>query len=593
MEEPTAAPSKTYDELDARQKAIVDMTVEKILQLRNKQRSLEQWIQGQPPSQGEIEAETRPTPPQPAPATSPTPGLMGRTQQDLQQAGQQYMQSTDIAAQPARTPMQAVGEHYTGLIPGIGEYLGTAAGQALVTRYPWLRPAAGAIVPGLGAAAAAGGVTLENYLKGRSTTPGQAGSEALKSVLPQALQTGYKAYAATPLRRKFQQAVGSNEIPLIPETAAGKTLRGAEQLRRAQVAGPRLFDAPTNEAVDAMFAQVRASGQTLDTAPLVQYLKNRIPGDRKRIRDATEKADALINERTGSTDERKLTSMLDQMIAAGQPPPKLPNKAGFLAQPTPQPEPTLPPQMDIGDVQNLRSGLRQRIEQTKNAVEIDTLQRFKDEVDNLVLDRLTPPNTADAATASLLLNARKQYHRLMASEEFADFLKRNSTTTGDGKLHVLHFGKMQDALWKDQTGAAQRMNRYFDQVPGARDNFHHLTEELSKLSRPLEIETPVNITGVDKVGFVQGIFRSLSENILLSRRGVELFLDVAKQQQGRITPNALASILNTVRRELQREGVFGAEAQQDIQGTPLPEPVRREEAWQPQSTTPQLQAPAR
>lgn len=57
------------------------------------------------------------------------------------------------------------------------------------------------------------------------------------------------------------------------------------------------------------------------------------------------------------------------------------------------------------------------------------------------------------------------------------------------------------------------------------------------------------MAGLARDGRIAAMFRGISE-IMLSDRGIELFLDVAKQQKGRIDGNTVALILNATRREL-------------------------------------------
>ena len=452
-------------------------------------------------------------------------------------AGQPAIPIVPVAAGARERP---VGQRESpGIIPVMGEAVGAGIGTMI--------PPQTLTVPAMATGGALIGTSLESLLsKGRFPTLTELRNEAAWTLAPEAVQTGVKA-AKTPLQRAFQRAVAEKRLPLIHSTAGGRVLREAEQFRRASGQGPRIFNAPSNAVVDAAFDGVRASGVKVPAQQLMDGLDLLTAPERKVLRREIDQADAILNTRLNQPGSRTLRTAFAQVEEAmDAPTPR--GRAGF----TPTPAPAAPlPDLDIGEMQDMRSALRARASSVSGPT-ADVLLAFSNKIDRAILDTLDPARAASEQAAGQLTAARDGYRRLKAAESLQDyFMLKSSLPTGKGNVRTLRLASLRDELEKNLTTRAMEINHNLDTVPGARARLEKLISELAPLGS--QINTPIgsDTGGVSRNAWLAGLFRGISEAVLLTDRGLELFLDVAKQQKGTITPNQLAIIVNQVRRELE------------------------------------------
>lgn len=456
----------------------------------------------------------------PAPPPMTIPGAT-RTLEMLPQAAQRFI------APRARRP----GEE-TGMGATLGEAVGTGMGIMAASA----TGGTGAVLIPLAASVGAmGGKTLESYLiTGKAPNWKDVAIEGVLSAAPEVAESGLKAGG-----RFLQQRV-------LRSTTGGRVLRQAEQYRRAHVAAQRAYNAPSQAAVDAAFQKVHTSGRMLDTTPLVAKVQ-KLPSDAlDTLRSEIERADAVINQRLNTTGARDFTTAYDEVLKAAFPPQTPRQQAGFLAQPQSIPLPPVPPQMDISDVQNLRSALRQRRESVTNPVTKDLLQNFQDDLDTMVTQALTPKDSDTAEVAATLLKAREGYARLMASNNLSDFFLDHSRVIGSRR--VLQLDSALDALEKQRGKLAQRVNASLNTHPQALQNFNILVDRLRPLTKELEFVGMTPTTVKETVPFFGGMIDGLSES-LLSKPALEALVNGALQEGGKITPNLMAYAVNIARRD--------------------------------------------
>ncbi|MGI9294659.1 MAG: hypothetical protein ACR2PS_11810 [Pseudomonadales bacterium] len=419
----------------------------------------------------------------------------------------------------------------------IGETVGTALGAAT-------GPAAPVAIPALSAAGAGTGFIIEQLLMtGEVPSKGRVAAEMGMAAIPQVAETGIKA-AATPLRRAVQRATAENRLPILRGTKGGQVLRQAEQMRLLKGQGRQIFQAPTEQMVDQAFDAVRASGAKVAPEPLQAFMSGRNRAERMILKREILAGDAILNRRLGTQGNRQFTQLFDTLddIENELRRARASNRTADAIRP-----PRVAQSLDIGDAQNLRSVLRERIEKVSNPVTIDLLEDLKGTVDDAINATIEGSN---------VVGARDMYRRYIAADDLEGLFIKNSTLpTGRGNIRTLRLSSLRQTLDKAAAGqgdrSTQRLYQNLKDTPGALDRMDNMLEELKPFAKQIELTVGGGDTsGLGRDSRIAAMFRGLSE-ALLSDRGITLFKDVAKEQKGRITGNDMALIVNAIRREAE------------------------------------------
>lgn len=418
----------------------------------------------------------------------------------------------------------------------LGEAVGIRAGLAT-------GPAAPVAVPALAVLGGTTGFLIEELLTtGEAPSGKRLGGEALLTAAPEVLESGIKA-ARTPIRRAFQRGIAENKLKGLTGTKGGQVLRQAEQFRLLKGQGRQIFEAPSESAIKDAFDAVRQRGVEVEVQPIQLFMARLGAGRRRALKGEVAWMDAKLNQRLGTPGQKHFVPLfdtLDDLQSQAEQIAKR-NSTGVVTQPIRHGK-----ALDVGEAQNLRSLLRERIEGTSHPKTIDMLHDLKDTVDDTIDATLERSNVR---------HARDMYRRFKAAEEMESFfVKHSMLPTSRGNIRTLKLSSLRNGLDQAAAGRGDRatMDLYnsIQGVPGAEDRLNRALVELEPLAKQLEL----TIGGGDVAGLARdsrwaAMFRGLSE-ALLSDRGIELFLDTAKENKGRITSNTMALVLNATRREL-------------------------------------------
>jgi hypothetical protein len=386
-------------------------------------------------------------------------------------------------------------------LPTVGELGGNIVGGMT-------GPAAPVAIPALGAAGAAAGRAAQRALTGQPVTAGDLGREAAYSLVPEVAESVVRGVGRAALR----------------STPGGRVIRFDEAARRARELPETVFQPPERAVVERHFALVRASGLKIDVGDIGLHVRTLPQG----------KYDELASEVAGI--DRRLKSggrFLDmvQRLRQGQ-------RGGF----------------DIGELQTLRSELRVRRNQLETPEARQLLRDLQDVVDDTIDTGLARGRVPRGQTPELLQEARRQYARLRASEDLAQHVENTITSTPDLAMASFNMRQFYDGLRRGQTKLAQQINRSLDATPGARSRFFGELEEISQLFKTIEIPL-TDVAGFRRSAIVAGVGQMLSA-IMLTETGRSLFRQAVVQGRGRVAVNAVATIANIVRREVEGGGAL-------------------------------------
>lgn len=387
-------------------------------------------------------------------------------------------------------------EGQSGHGANVGELVGQTIGSALL-------PGAGTAMGGtIGAVT---GKTAETLLQeGRLPTWKEVGTEAAWSLLPEAAES---------LGRLGLRTIARG-------TRGGQIIRFDEAARRAREL-PEVFEAQTREQVGTAFEAVRQSGVQLDTTALRQEIQGLRPG---------KYADVM-------TELRRL----DRDMKTG-------NSYQQLFQNLRQTGGVQVTGMPIGDLQQLRSGLRQRIDQLEHTEARQLLRDVQRAVDDAVDQGIARGRTAAGQTPEQLQQARREWARVRASEDMGDLIERTITTTPDLSMASFNMRQFADAMRRNTGDLAQNVNRSLDQVPGARAAFQREMDDIAQLYGTAELPM-ADVFGIWRMpGFA--MVRQWISQALMSDTGRQVFRQAMIEGRGRLSLNGFAAAVNAGRREL-------------------------------------------
>lgn len=407
--------------------------------------------------------------------------------------GGEVLQTAPVLPTPQRLPAtefspplmaETVGALQTpGMLPALGELGGSA-----VTPGP--------AKPLGGAAGAGAGKALEQLLLEGKLEPGEIGAEMGISLLPEVLES-----------------VGRWGIrTLVRGTEGAKQIRWSEAARQAREALPDVFGAQKRGTVTAMFDRLREAGLSINVADFAGSIQDLSPG----------KFDDLMSE-IRRIDRRSMTGKryAEAFEAA---------RAGDVSS------------LQAGDLQDLRSALRKRIEDVDPIEAKQLLRDVQDDIDSAIDAGLVAAGQGDLAR-----EARRQYARLRASEEMTDFIERKITSSPDLADVQFNLRSLHDDLRRNVSRQAKQINRSLDLTPGARQAFEAEMNEIAKLYNRIELPL-ADVSRGRRFWVVAALGGWLSE-IMLSQLGRDLFRQTILQGRGRMSPNALATIANVAIRE--------------------------------------------
>lgn len=377
---------------------------------------------------------------------------------------------------------------------------------------------AGFLVAGpLGAGAGAGiGLYIERKMRGEPVTPYEVGMETALSFLPEAAESTVRGVA----RQMGRMSRG------------GGQLRMDEVARRAHEVAPRIFDAPERQATSALFDQVRQSGVRMDATALVDELQRLTPGKYADVLSEIQRLDT--QHKTGGRFATLFESLRQGNTAA-------------LVQGA-----------DIGDLQQLHSALRVRGDSLKAAEARQLLRDVNDAVDATIFSGglKGTPSAAQQDIPEVLRTAREQWARIRRAEDLGQLLTTSpvSKLTHGGEMRAFDLNRLLNMLSDNRAPLAQSVNRAFVRQPEAGQQFTAFLDEMRRLLPGGTIQLS-DTQGLRRFAAIAGADRMLSA-VLTHPTGQRLFRDAILEGRGRLSINALAEIVNTMRREEFGPGAF-------------------------------------
>lgn len=378
---------------------------------------------------------------------------------------------------------------------GVGELVGQQVGSAVM-------PGAGTAVGGtLGAVAGLTAGTLAS--EGRLPSWKEVGKEAVWSALPEVGESALRGVA---------RVVGRG-------TQGGRLIRLDEAARRAR-ALPGVFQSQTRQQVGQAFDAVRASGVQLDVGPIRQEVQALRPGKYADLLAEVQRIDR--QHRTG----RRYQQIVERLRQGG----------GVQVAGLP-----------VGDLQDLRSHLRARAEGLTSFEARQLVEDFQGAVDDAIDQGIARGRAPTGMTVADLQEARRQWARVRAHDDLSTLVERTVTTTPDLTMSSLNLRQLADALRRNESPLARRINRSMDHTPGARAAFQREIDDLSTLFQTVELPM-ADVFGLWRAPGFAG-FRQLISGALASQHGRQIFRDAIIEGRGRLSVNALAAAVNAARRE--------------------------------------------
>lgn len=306
----------------------------------------------------------------------------------------------------------------------------------------------------------------------------------------------------------------------------GKIIRGAQASEEARAAPGTIFQPKPKEQISAAFEEVRRTGMPIDTTDLGDHFRTLSPG---------KQADTL-NMLTGldrehMTGGRYVDLYKSVMSSAG--------KGGTLAGST------------IGDLQNLRSVLRQRAEELRSgSPEARQLARDLQSVVDDTIDFGLTTGASNAKTAQIrdtLHTARRDWANRAAADDMSELLEAKISSTPDLSDTTFRLSSFVDEIRRGRSEATKSINRSLDLTPGARDRFNTEMKEISRLYQTVEMPL-TDVQGISRLPIIAGVRQGIGQ-ILLTDWGRKWFHKAITEGRGKLSPNAVGFLVNVARRE--------------------------------------------
>jgi hypothetical protein len=228
---------------------------------------------------------------------------------------------------------------------------------------------------------------------------------------------------------------------------------------------------------------------------------------------------------------------------------------------------------DIGALQTMRSHLRQEADlladKSSEAYQlIKNLQRaIDDTIDNGFV--MNASAATSQATRDLLHQARKDYANRMAADDLGDLIEGKITSSPDLKSNTIQIRALYDELRRGKSQASQSINRALDLTPGARDRFEKEVHTIARLYEKIELPM-TDVAGFSRLPVVAAARQGIGQ-MLLTDQGRTWLKDTIIEGRGRLSPNAVAVLVNAGRRETRPE----------LTGRPRPQGAQVESWWAP------------
>ena len=324
------------------------------------------------------------------------------------------------------------------------------------------------------------------------------------------------------------ESTGRNVIRQFARNSpGGKMIRGEQAAVEGRGVPERVFQPrPADEISDA-FEQVRRTQLPIDMQDMTRHLTTLSPGNQA---DALNLLTSL--DRTHRTGGRYAQLYADLMQGRGG-------------------------TRSIGDLQSLRSHLRQEVDRMDPGEGRNFVRNLQQAVDDTIDFGLTSGAMATSTPQirDMLHGARRDWARRIAADDLGDMIEVKISSNANLGSQSLNLRGLADELRRGRSEISRSVNRALDMTPGARDAMDRELHDIARLYQDVELPF-TDVQGISRYPGVAGA-RQLLGQALLTPLGRAAFRDAIIEGRGQLSPNALAVIANAVRREERPEMVHG------------------------------------
>ena len=360
--------------------------------------------------------------------------------------------------------------------------IGQVAGTALVPG-PY-KPFAGA----------GGAIMGEGYRQWRAGEPFDASKmlkEGALTLLPEVFESAGRAAVKTAARG----------------TTSGKALMREEAAQQGREVPATVFEPRPAADISQAFETVRRAGVQIDSADVIRRMQTMPPGKQVALLDEIAWIDQ--HNRTGG----RYTEMLENLR-----------------------KPSTSNTVDLGQLQDLRSQLRQRAQALPEGEARQLLRDFQAVVDATIFQ--APATGARAhETRAVLAQARQDWARRMAADDMSDMIENKISSSPDLSSVSLNLAGLYDELRRGRSEISRTVDRAIDLMPGGRQRFEAAMEQAAQQFQYVNLPK------------VPGMQQALSV-MMLNPTLREALRGAIVQGRGTVSPNTFAMLLNAARREM-------------------------------------------
>lgn len=440
-----------------------------------------------------------------APTPSPWEALKGAfagTQRLPFQAGAPA-EGTDPSTLVVEAEKKHIPAPVRGVIEGIASPSNVLEGVATLAVPGPLKPVAAGVAAGAGEG-------IRQWGAGEPMDWRKMANEALWSAAPEAAES-----------------VGRHTVrQFARDTPGGKIIRGAQAADEARGTPATIFQPRPADQISDAFEQVRRSGLNIDTDDITRHLTTLSPGKQ------ADTLNILTNlDREHRTGGRYVQLYHDLTTGRGM--------AGS----------------SIGDLQTMRSHLRQRAEALRNGS--PEARQLVQDLQGAVDDAIDFGLTSGAMSASnpqirdMLHTARRDWANRAAADDLGDLIENKISSTPNLADTTFRLSSFVDEIRRGRSEATKSINRSLDLTPGARDRFNTEMKEISRLYQDIEFSL-ADVQGISRLPIIAGVRQGLGR-VLLTDWGRKWFTEAVTEGRGKLSPNAIGFLVNVARREFAPE----------------------------------------
>jgi hypothetical protein len=280
-----------------------------------------------------------------------------------------------------------------------------------------------------------------------------------------------------------------------------------EAAQRGRQVPETIFEPRPAQDISNAIDAVRRSGVQVDSSNILTRLQT-MP---------VSKQDALMNDiawidthnRTGG----RYTQMLLQLLKPGA-----------------------SPHIDIGQLQDLRSQLRQRAAELPEGEAQQLMRDFQNLVDDVIYNA-PATGTNIPGTRALLGQARQDWARRMAADDMSDMIEDKIRSSQDLTMVSLNLAGFYDQLRRGKSEISRSVDRAIDLMPGGRERFDTAMQDVAQQFQYVNLPK------------VPGLEQALSY-MMLHPTLRDALRGAIVQGRGTVSPNTMALLVNAARREM-------------------------------------------